>query len=185
MEPSVREVRWSFAIVAACGIALAATICWGIVHKINQSDAIVRIAASSADQVERLNSQIDSLRADYSAAQEASTRLEAQNERLIRVNRQQRAQLKALLTYLREHGLSVPQPRTAYEPEPPAPKATAAHSGTPPTTTSPASPAPTPHQSPSPSPSPRPSSPRPTKTPPAPTTPTRPLVCTLLPLVCH
>jgi hypothetical protein len=142
--------------------------------------ASLRTADRTAEllvQLQDANSQIDHLRADYSAAQDAQLRLEQQNERLIRVNRQQRAQLRALLAYLREHGISVPRAsRTSYEPEPTtAPKGPAANSGTP-----------RPSTSPSPS-SPSPATPAPTGTTPQPTptpAPTPADPCHLAPALC-
>lgn len=98
-NPTTSEVRWSFAVVFLCAIALTATISWGVVHKVNQSDQIVRIAASSADQVERLNAQLD----------EQAAANEVQRAELQRQNRLTRAQLRALLRYLRAHGIEVPQ----------------------------------------------------------------------------
>lgn len=164
MIPSVREVRWSFAIVALCGVALTATICWGVVHKINQSDDIVRIAASSADQVERLSAQLD---AQAKTAAEQRAELERQKQ-LTRAQYQlTRAQLRAVLAYLRSHGIAVPP--EVLPPPPshagPSPKGPAASSGTP--LKPPASPAPATPPSPTASPAPRPS-----------------VLCALLPLIC-
>lgn len=105
-NPTTSEVRWSFAVVFLCAVALTATISWGVVHKVNQSDQIVRIAASSADQVERLNAQLDAQGAQLAAQAAAS---EAQRAELQRQNRLTRAQLRALLRYLRAHGIEVPQ----------------------------------------------------------------------------
>lgn len=105
-NPTTSEVRWSFVVAFLCAAVLTGTISWGVVHKVNQSDQIVRIAASSADQVERLNAQLD---AQAKASQ-------AQRDELMQQNRLTRTQLRALLRYLRAHGIQVPQ--TALTPAP-------------------------------------------------------------------
>ena len=150
--PTAYEVRLSFYVAAVAVLAIIATVCWGIVHKINQSDVIVSIAAANADQVERLNTQLD---AQTKAA-------EGQREELKRQNRLTREQLRALLRYLRAHGIEVPQ--TALTPPPrdegsvTRPKAAGPSQGPKPTPSPspphPASPAPTAGPTPTPSPGP-------------------------------
>lgn len=135
-NPSVREVRWAFIVVFVCAVALTATICWAVVHKVSQSDGIVRVAATNAAQVDRLSDQID--------AQAAES---ARQRRLLKAqNRQVHAELTALLRYLRAHGIEVPQ--TALTPpvtrsEPTRPKAGKAQPSRRPSPSGPASPAPT------------------------------------------
>lgn len=104
-EPSAREVRWTFYVAAAAALLLTATLCWGIVHRVNQSDDIVHIAASNADTVERLNDQIDVLNAQLDAQGKAAERRQA---RLQQQNRDLKRQLDVLLAFLRDHGLQVP-----------------------------------------------------------------------------
>jgi hypothetical protein len=132
--PTSRELRWGFWLVAACTLALALTVCWAIVHKVNQSDDIVRVAASNAAQVNRLSDQID--------AQAVES---ARQRRLLKdQNRQVHAELTALLRYLRAHGIEVPQ--TALTPEVKPSESTRPKAGKAqpaPHPTHPASPAPT------------------------------------------
>lgn len=105
-EPSSREVRWAFYVVAACGLLLTVTLCWGIVHRVNQSDDIVHIAASNADTVQRLNDQIDQLNVQLAKQDRAADR---QRTVLRRQNRALHHQLDVLVDFLRAHGLPVPQ----------------------------------------------------------------------------
>lgn len=107
--PSPREVRATFTVAAVCVLALVATICWGIVHKVNQSDQIVRVATSQADQVERLNHQLD---AQDKAAVQQRADLNDQIEILQRQNHALQGQLTGIAKYLRAHGIDIP--RTAY-----------------------------------------------------------------------
>jgi hypothetical protein len=104
-DPSPRELRWTFVAVLSCALMLTATLCWGIVHRVNQSDEIVHIAASNADTVERLNDQIDVLNTRLGQQAKAAER---QRNTLQRQNRALTAQLAALVKFLRAHGLSVP-----------------------------------------------------------------------------
>lgn len=144
--PTSREVRWSFYVAAVCVLMFSATVCWAVVHKVNQSDGIVRVAASNAAQVDRLSEQIDA-----QAAESAQQRRQLKAQ-----NRQVHAELTALLRYLRAHGIEVP--KTAL-----TPPASPSRSTRPKDTTARPSPTPSPR-------SPRPASPAPTATP-TPTTP--------------
>jgi hypothetical protein len=157
--PTPREIRWGFVLVAACALVLALTVCWVIVHKVNQSDQIVRVAASSADQVERLNAQLD--------AQAKAT--EAQRADLQRQNRLTRSQLRALLRYLRAHGIEVPQTALTVRDDGggSSPKGSGPRGPKPRPSKPPASPAPT-------------ATPTPTASP----DPVTELACRLLPLLC-
>lgn len=103
--PTVREVRGAFLVGAVAVLMLAGALSWGIVHKVNDSDDIVRIAASAADQVQRLSEQVDELQ----ASAESSTAA-AKNDRaaLRRQLAAQRAQNRAILRYLRQQGIAVP-----------------------------------------------------------------------------
>lgn len=148
-NPTVREVRWSFIVVFACAVTLTGTITWGVVQKIDESDRIVAIAAANADQVQRLNTQLD-------AQAEAA---KAQRLQLQRANHEIKAQLRALLRYLRAHRIAVPQ--TALTPIPGAtPQATVTRPKAPtprgprPSPSHAAEPAPTPPPSPTTSPGP-------------------------------
>jgi Flp pilus assembly protein TadB len=118
-EPSPRELRWSFIAVLACALMLTATLCWGIVHRVNQSDDIVHIAASNADTVERLNDQIDILNTRLAEQAQAA---EQQRTTLQRQNRALTHQLDALVKFLRAHGLSVPDTVARAGPETTSPK---------------------------------------------------------------
>lgn len=130
-------------------------------------------------QLAEQNGQLNQLRADYAAAQHQSAKARAQ---LRRQNRLTRAQLVAVLTYLREHGISVPtgvvNPSIAESPGP-RPKGIGPRGPSPSTsTTSPQS-----HPRPSPSPSPRPTGGTTT----GPTTPApaiTDLICLLTPTLC-
>lgn len=157
--PTAREVRWSFYLVALCALALTTTICWGVVHKVNQSDTIVRIAAASADQVERLNTQLDAQARDA----------ESQRAQLQRQNKATRAELRALLRYLREHGIEVPRAVTT----PPTARSEANR----PKVSGSTAPAPQPQPSSSPPP---PASPAPTAAPSPTPTPVLDALCDLL-----
>jgi hypothetical protein len=155
--PTVREVRWSFIVVFACAVALTVTICWVIVHKVNQSEDIAAVAAANAAQVNRLSDQID--------AQAAES--ERQRRQLKTQNRQVHAELTALLRYLRAHGIEVPQTALTAPVKPSGstrPKAEPAR--------------PTPHPT-------APASPAPTATPTPRTPGTGPdVLCALAPLTC-
>lgn len=163
---SAREVRWSFYLVGVCTLALTATICWGIVHKVNQSDEVLHIAASSSAQVDRLGNQLDA-QATTADAQRAA--LQRQNKAVRDELRAARVQLRALLTYLRAHGIAVPSTALALQPHASAvtrPKDVQAP--TKPRPVHPASPAPTA-----------------TPTPPSPTpAPGIPDLCTVLAALC-
>lgn len=154
--PTRAEVRLTAWFCAIGFIILATTGAWAIVHKVNQSDQIVRVATSAADQVERLNAQLDT-QAKADAIQRAADA--AQRAELQRQNQLTRAQLQALLRYLRAHGIQVPQ--TALTPPPDHGTVTR------PKGTGPRGPAPKPHQ-PAPLPTPLSGSPTPTA-PPSPT----------------
>jgi hypothetical protein len=157
-KPSAREVRWSFIVVFACAAVFAVTICWAIVHKVNQSDEIVHVAASQAAQVDRLTDQFDA-----QAAESARQRRQLKAQ-----NRQVHAELTALLRYLRAHGIEVPQTALTA----PAPR----ESGHPKARTSST---PRPHQS-------GPASPAPTATPtPSTPSPGPDVLCTFVPLTCR
>ena len=110
--PTVREVRGSFALAAICALLLTGTLCWGIAHKVSQTDNVLHVAVSAADQVERLSAQLDE-QAQANAAQLDLLRQQSRDAR--RANRASRAQLAALLTYLRAHGINVP--KVAYTPQ--------------------------------------------------------------------
>lgn len=150
--PSPREVRFSFLVAGICVFVLTSAVVWGIVHKVSQSDGILRIAVANADQVQRLNEQLD-------AQGTASTRERAALKRQIGAVREelrrQRAAQRALMEYLRNQGISVPQSaltppsRGGSSPDPKAqtPPGASSPSG-------PASPAPTPRPTATPSPSP-------------------------------
>ena len=159
-KPSAREVRWSFVVVFACAVMFAVTLCWAIVHKVNQSDEIIHVAASQAAQVDRLTDQFDA-----QAAESARQRRQLKAQ-----NRQVHAELTALLRYLRAHGIEVPQ--TALTP--PAPRESSRPKG-------PAQATPSPR----PTPSSGQASPAPTATPTPDTTPGPDVLCTLVPLTCH
>lgn len=153
--PTGREVRGAFYVLALCALALTVTLCWAIVHKINQSDDIVHIASASADTVKRLNDKVDALNAEADAARVQAS---AERDALRRQNRQ-------LIKYLREHGLSVPELHPSADESPPPKQQTPSGA--------------------SPKPKPRTPSPRPTPTPPASPTPDDPgLLCNLAPLLC-
>lgn len=96
--PTQREVRLSAIAAALCAVLIASALSYGIVHKVNQGDAIVRTAASEADQVERLNQQLD---AQSKVATSERAALMAQNTALQR-------EVNALVRYLRRHGITVP-----------------------------------------------------------------------------
>ena len=158
--PTVPEIR---AFVVACVVAvvmISSTLCWAIVHKVNQSDQIVQIAASSADQVERLNRQLDAQQvaaADQRAAARRDSRLTHQ-------------QLRAVLRFVKSLGIDIP-PALLAQPKPTAgssstPKASA-HSG------APSSPSPRPTATPG-------ATPRPTTSPSGPDTGGLDPVCALL-----
>lgn len=57
--PTRSEVRLAAIIVALCALILTSALAYGIVHKVNQGDEIVRTAASEANQVDRLSQQLD------------------------------------------------------------------------------------------------------------------------------
>lgn len=97
--PSAQEVRWTFYVAALCALAITATVVWGIVHKVSQSDSVLHIAVANADQVQRLSEQLD--------RQDEKNRDTLRKVRL--ELRAQRASNRALLAYLRAHGLAVPK----------------------------------------------------------------------------
>jgi hypothetical protein len=159
--PTAREVRWAFYVVAACALALVVTICWAIVHKVDQSDDIVHVAAANAAQVNRLSNQLDAQAKQLDALKHqaaADARIAAKERATLR------RQNRAYLDYLRRLGIPIPQ--------------AAAPQSAPGTVTRPkAAPA---HPSPHPS---TPASPAPTATP-APSPHGPDVLCTFAPLTC-
>lgn len=121
--PTRSEVRLSFIILALCALILSGSFAYGVVHKVNQGDAIVRTAASEADQIERLNAQAD-------AATKAAT---SERAALTAQIRSLELQQRAVVVYLRKHGVKVPQtvfstaPRTGGSTRPKVPPAHKPH----------------------------------------------------------
>lgn len=107
--PTAREVRWAFYVVATCGLILTLAISWGIVHRFNQTDEIVGIAASSSSQVDRLSAQLDAQSAQLDALKRQAARDARASARETRALRQQN---RALLNYLRELGIDIPRTAT-------------------------------------------------------------------------
>jgi len=134
----------------------ALALAYGILHRVNQSDDIVHIAASSADQVERLNAQIDQQGRD---AKVQRALLERQNralkKQLASQSWRQYKQTRLLVRILRQNGITVPA--EAFAPSPGS------------STTRPKAPRPTN---------------RATPTPTGPTPSPRPLYCQLVPALC-
>lgn len=104
--PSAQEVRWTFYVAGVSALALVAVLCWAIVQRVDQYDTLVDRLASDATQIERLTE-----RDDASARQRAA--LQRQNRDIRAELRRSNRQLSALVTYLREHGIDVPQTFTA------------------------------------------------------------------------
>lgn len=101
-EPTAGEVRWTFKVVGLCALILTLALAYGIVHKVNSSDAalqgVVRVASASADQVKRLNAQLD-----------AQQRIDAQRAKQAARERAQQLHVsKVLVKILRKKGIPIP-----------------------------------------------------------------------------
>jgi hypothetical protein len=163
--PTPRELRWSFYVAALAAIALTTVLIWAIVQRVNQSDDIVHVAASNADQVQRLSNQVDALTEQLVEQAAANQR---QVNGLRAQNKAQRRQLTALVDYLRSHGLGIPKVAAAESGGAGRPKGSATSSGT---------------SSPKPRKPPAPATPAPTSTPrPTQAEAVTELLCSLLPL---
>jgi hypothetical protein len=103
--PSAREVRWWFYVAAVCAFALSATVVWGIVHKVSQSDSILHVAVANADQVQRLSEQLDAQGGQLDALKVQA----AKNARAARVAVRQN---RRLLAYLKGNGIAIPKSLT-------------------------------------------------------------------------
>lgn len=122
---STRQVRLILITLAICALMLTGTISYGILHKINQGDQVVRTAAAEADQIERLGAQLDAQGRDAAAAQAAlKNQLRATRAELRRTQRQNRL----IFIYLHKLGVTVPPALLAPERSgsAPLPKAPAA-----------------------------------------------------------
>jgi len=112
LEPSAGEVRWVFKVVGYCAIIFAVAFAYVIVVKVNQGNDIVRIAASEADQVQRLNSQIDEQnQLSAQRSKQASRERDQAYAQITRLQRQVAASNRttaALLRFLRANGIDVP-----------------------------------------------------------------------------
>lgn len=97
--PTRSEVRLAAIIVALCALILTSALAYGVVRRVNQGDEIVRTAASEADQVERLNAQLD-------AQAKAAT---AERATLIAEIHALQLQQHAVVVYLRRHGVTIPR----------------------------------------------------------------------------
>jgi hypothetical protein len=120
-----RIFDWRFLAMLTVMLLMIA-LCFSFVKRVEQADSLIRIAAQNAEQVQRLNDQID-IQAASSNRQRAQLREQ---------NRQLRIQLDAVLKALREHGIQIPKlvvtrpsgsgvgsgPKGVPAPRPPEPK---------------------------------------------------------------
>lgn len=104
-EPTSGEVRWTFRAVGVVAIIFALALGYGIVHKVNQSDDIVRIAAAEANQVDRLTSQLEAQ--NQMAAQRAKSATRDRAEQTAQIRRLQRL-VAILAKSLKANGIAVP-----------------------------------------------------------------------------
>lgn len=103
--PTRQEVRLAFITAVVLVLLGAGLLGWVVVHKVNESNAIVRTAAAEADQISRLNEQLD---AQSKSATAERAVLRAQNMTLQLEVRAGALNQRAVLRYLRNHGIKVP-----------------------------------------------------------------------------
>ena len=103
--PTRQEVRVAFITAVALVLLGAGLLGWVVVHKVNESNSIVRTAATEADQISRLNEQLD---AQSKSATAERAVLRAQNMTLQLEVRAGALNQRAVLRYLRNHGIKVP-----------------------------------------------------------------------------
>jgi hypothetical protein len=155
--PTRSEVRFSFWVVGIAALMVTAALCYSFVQRVQQADDLVHIAERNADQVERLNRQIDEQAAESTAQRQA---LLDQNAQLLQQNRESARVLRGLMRYLRSIGIEVPEtllspsPKTAPKTTTPGTSGSSRPKGTP-----------RPKAAGTPAPSPRPGSPGATATP--------------------
>jgi hypothetical protein len=100
--PTRQEVRFAAYVLALCAVLIVGSLSFGIVYKANAS---ARTAAAEADQIGRLNAQLD---AQSKTANAERAALKAQNTILQLEVRAGALTQRATLRYLRNHGIKVP-----------------------------------------------------------------------------
>jgi hypothetical protein len=105
LEPTGAEVRWVYKVFGWCVIIGFLIGGWAVVEKVDQGNAAVQVVLDQADQIKKLNEQIETLHRQGDAAE---WRAKVDAARSQRENHDLREGLVAMLRTLRANGIDVP-----------------------------------------------------------------------------
>jgi type IV secretory pathway TrbL component len=111
--PTRQEIRFGAYILALCALLIIGSLSYGVIHKVNQGDAIVRTAESQAAAIHAQATEIHDLSLQVAAARAASAaaaKAAVASARSATVQRRnQRALTRAMIAALVAHGIPVPR----------------------------------------------------------------------------